>query len=219
MRYRRSGWLIAASIFLLGACSGGEQAGQQSAAANPCAANVCNPCAAVNPCNPCAADLASKITQGDRELNTGGHSTDELVAMGEQLFNDKSLSGAGATACATCHMGGYGMMNASFAEPYPHFVKMAKERAGVDQVTAAEMIQLCMVIPMQNDPLDWNTVELAALAEYVTSLQKGFDPSMAAGMNPCNPCAANPCNPCAGKNPCNPCAGKNPCNPCAGKKN
>ena len=216
MRYRRSGWLAAASIFIVGACAGEEA---QQSAANPCAAaNVCNPCAA-NPCNPCAvADVASKITQGDRELNTGGNTTDQLIAMGEELFNDKSLSGAGTTACSTCHQGGYAMMNATFAEPYPHYVKMANERGGVDQVNAAEMTQICMLIPMQGEPLDWNSVELAALAAYVTSLQEGFDPSMATGMNPCNPCAANPCNPCAAKNPCNPCAA-NPCNPCAGKKN
>jgi hypothetical protein len=95
------------------------------------------------------------------------------------------------------------MMNASFAEPYPHTVAMAKERAGLEKVNAAEMVQLCMVIPMQAQPLDWNSVELAALSEYVTSIQSGFQ-------------AMNPCNPCAGQNPCNPCAGTNPCNPCNG---
>lgn len=202
MLNRRSGWLLAASVFLLGACSGGDREETRSAAANPCAAAAANPC---------AAGLAAKISQGDRQLNTGGQPSDRLVAMGKELFNDKSLSGLGTTSCATCHTGGYGMMNAGFAEPYPHYVKMAKERAGLDEVTAAEMVQLCMVIPMQNDPLDWNSVELAALSEYVTSMQKGFDPAMAAG-------GMNPCNPCAGKNPCNPCAGGNPCNPCAGKK-
>jgi hypothetical protein len=124
--------------------------------------------------------------------------------MGEQLFNDKSLSSAGTTSCSTCHTNGTGMMEATFAEPYPHRVKMAEERAGLSEVTAAEMVQLCMVIPMQNEPLDWNSVELAALSEYVVSVQAGFDASMAGGMNPCNPC-----NPCAGKNPCNPCSGGN----------
>ncbi len=212
---QRSGWLLAASVFLVGACSNGEQ-GRQEAAANPCAAkNVCNPCAAANPCNPCAANPcnpcaaatdkidASKIRQGDSELNAGGHSASELVAMGEGLWSDESLSKAGTTSCSTCHVNKYGMMNESFAEPYPHAVAMAKERAGLEKVTAAEMVQLCMVIPMQNEPLDWNSVELAALTEYVTSIQSGYK-----GMNPCNPCMGNPCNPCAGSNPCNPCNGK-----------
>lgn len=216
LEFQRSGWLLAASVFLVGACSGGEQ-GRQEAAANPCnpcaAKNVCNPCAAqnpcaaANPCNPCAAAMGkidgSKIKQGNYELNAGGHSASELVAMGERLWSDKSLSKAGATSCSTCHVNKYGMMNESFAEPYPHTVAMAKDRAGLDKVSAAEMVQLCMVIPMQNEPLEWNSVELAALTEYVTSIQSGYN-----AMNPCNPCMGNPCNPCAAQNPCNPCKGK-----------
>lgn len=207
--------LFGAATLILAACYGGEEGAQQQASSNPCAAkNVCNPCAAAaNPCNPCGAAMAkldpAKIRQGSRTLYTGGNSTAQLVAMGERLWSDKKLSGPATTSCSTCHVNKYGMMNASFAEPYPHRVKMAKERAGLDQVTAAEMVQLCMVIPMQNDPLAWNSVELAALSEYVKSIQGGFDPSMAAGGM----------NPCAGKNVCNPCAGKNPCNPCAGKRN
>jgi hypothetical protein len=76
---------------------------------------------------------------------------------------------------------------------------MAKQRAGLDEVTAAEMVQLCMVIPMGAQPLVWNSVELAALAAYVEDIQQGFDASMAPGANPCNPCAGNPCNPCGGR--------------------
>jgi hypothetical protein len=205
---QRSVWLLAASMFLVGACSGGEQ-GRQEAAANPCnpcaAKNVCNPCAAANPCAASAIGMidASKIKQGYNELNAEGHSSSELAAMGERLWSDKSLSAAGTTSCSTCHVNKYGMMNESFAEPYPHTVAMAKDRAGLDKVTAAEMVQLCMVIPMQNEPLDWNSVELAALSEYVESIQSGYK-----AMNPCNPCMGNPCNPCAGNNPCNPCQGK-----------
>ncbi len=207
LRRWRAEWLVPVA-FLLAACGGGEEAGQTTAnPCNPCAANPCNPCAAAGP----AID-ASKVKQpADVTLNTGGRSEEELIAMGAELWNDKSLSSTGATACSTCHVNNYAMINATFAEPYPHYVKMAKDRAGLDQVTAAEMVQLCMVIPMQAEPLAWDAVELAALASYVESIQEGFEPSSAA--NPCNPCAANPCNPCAA-NPCNPCAA-NPCNPCA----
>jgi hypothetical protein len=73
------------------------------------------------------------------------------------------------------------------------------------------MVQLCMAIPMNAEPLDWESVELTALTAYVEELQAGFDPSTTGAANPCaaNPCAANPCaaNPCAA-NPCaaNPCA-------------
>ncbi|MFQ5747627.1 MAG: cytochrome c peroxidase [Gemmatimonadota bacterium] len=206
---RRIGWAAPAALILLAACGSAQEEGD-AAAANPCAAN---PCAA----NPSAGggDLdASLIVQGDKVLNTGGHSQAELVALGEKLWNDKSLSGSGQTSCSSCHVGKYAMMNATFAEPFPHYVKMGKDRAGLSEVTAAEMVQLCMIVPMANEPLDWNSVELAALAAYTEDIQTGFDASMAGGgMNPCaaNPCAANPCaaNPC-GANPCaaNPCAGK-----------
>jgi hypothetical protein len=159
------------------------------------------------------------IRQGDRQLNDHGMSWVELAARGAELWNDKSLSGSGTTACSTCHTGdGTAMMNASFAEPYPHPVAMAKDRAGLEQVSAAEMVQLCMAIPMTAEPLDYGSIELSALSARVEQLQSDFDASKVGGMNPCaaNPCAANPCaaNPCAA----NPCAasGMNPCasNPC-----
>lgn len=192
---------VVATVFM--ACGGG---GGDTAAANPCAANPCaaNPCAA-NPCaaNPCAAGGtidAALVMQGSNALNAHGMSNAELVAMGGELWTDQSLSANGSTACSTCHVG-YAMINASFAEPYPHPVKMAKERAGLDEVTAAEMVQLCMVIPMASEPLDWGSQELAALSAYVEDIQTGFE-APSAGMNPCaaNPCAANPCaaNPCGG---------------------
>jgi len=212
---RRMTWLAPVAAFTLAACGGGDAGAEaEMAAANPCAAN---PCAA----NPCAGmDLpVDAIRQGDRELDAHGMSWDQLAARGAELWDDKSLSGTGATSCSTCHSGeGTAMMNASFADPYPHPVTMAKDRAGLDQVTAAEMVQLCMAIPMTAEPLDYGSVELSALTARVEQLQKTFDPAGAGGMNPCaaNPCAANPCaaNPCAA----NPCAasGMNPCasNPC-----
>ena len=219
---RRLTWLAPTAVFALAACGGGDAGAEADMAeANPCAAN---PCAA----NPCAGmDLpVDAIRQGDRELDSHGMSWADLAERGKELWADASLSGGGATSCSTCHTGdGTAMMNASFAEPYPHEVAMAKDRAGLGEITAAEMVQLCMAIPMNAEPLDWGSVELAALTAYVGEIQKGFDASKAAGMNPCgaNPCAANPCgagmNPC-GANPCaaNPCgAGMNPCgaNPCA----
>ncbi len=217
---RRLTWLAPTAVFALAACGGGDAGAEaEMATANPCAANPCaaNPCAA----NPCAGmDLpVDAIRQGDRQLDDHGMSWDELAARGAELWNDKSLSGTGATSCSTCHTGdGTAMMNASFAEPYPHTVAMAKDRAGLDQVSAAEMVQLCMAIPMTAEPLDYGSVELAALTAHVEHLQSGFDASKAGGMNPCaaNPCAANPCaaNPC-GANPC-AATGMNPCasNPC-----
>ena len=147
---------------------------------------------------------------------------DDLIAYGEKLWNDTSLSTNGL-ACQTCHMS-YGALNPTFAEPYPHRVAMPAQMAGVQEVSAEEMVQFCMLVPMQSETFPWNSKELAALASYTVALQAGFNPCGAAA-NPCNPCAAaNPCNPCAAANPCNPCnpcaveeeEEENPCNPCAG---
>ena len=78
-------------------------------------------------------------------------------------------------------------MNATFAQPYPHYVAMPDQQAGVSEVNAAEMVQFCMLVPMGGEPLDWSSRELAALAAYVESIQPGF--RAVGGENPCNPCS------------------------------
>jgi hypothetical protein len=40
-------------------------------------------------------------------------------------------------------------MQPTFAEPYPHRVTMVEQMSGVPQVSAAEMVQFCMLQPMQ----------------------------------------------------------------------
>ena len=200
MTARRMTWFVPAAILLLAGCSGSDGT-EATPEANPCAAN---PCAA----NPCVAlELpVDKIRQGDKTLDSHGKTNAQLVALGADLWRDASLSGTGATSCSTCHTGdGTVLMNPTFAQPYPHSVQMPKDQLGMDEVTAAEMVQVCMAIPMAADPFDYGAEELAALTAYTVSLQDGFVPS--GEMNPCgaNPCAANPCgaNPCAA----NPCGG------------
>jgi len=184
---------------------------------NPCqgksqrhsASNPCNPCGGKNPCNPCGGDKVSAslfVQPKGVMLATGDRS--KLVVEGKKLWKDPGLGKSGL-ACASCHVGNYALMNKSFAKSYPHRVEMAELRAGVKKVNAAEMVNFCMVVPMNGDPLPWGSQKLAALAAYVESIQPGYKPVKSS--------SANPCNPCGGKNPCNPCAGKNPCNPCAGK--
>lgn len=176
----RLAWAVPTALFILAGCGGS----QDTAADNPCADNPC----AANPCGGGTSVDPALVTQGDRALNPAGNSQAQLVAMGEELWGDASLSSAGSTACSTCHVGTYALMKPTFANAYPHPVGMAKDQAGLDEVTAAEMVQLCMVVPMQTEPLEWNSVELAALTAYVESIQPGFDPAAGA-----NPCAANPC--------------------------
>ncbi len=100
-------------------------------------------------------------------------------------------------------------MNPTFGQAYPHKVAMATQRAGTDAIHLDEMVQFCMLVPMQAKALAWNSRELAALTAYSVEFQKGYNPCAAkkagGGCGACNPCAAT-------KKPCNP------CNPCAAKK-
>jgi cytochrome c peroxidase len=96
----------------------------------------------------------------------------ELRARGAELFEDTSLSTNGM-ACATCHAD-LAQYNDTFAEPYPHAVGMASDMAGLEEVTAAQMVQLCMMVPMAAQPLPWDGVELAALTAYVEAERERF---------------------------------------------
>lgn len=161
---------------------------------NPCAkkqANPCNPCAKKKP-NPCAGSRidAERFKQPKGStLASGSHS--ELVSRGQELWNDKGLGKSGL-ACADCHTDRYGLMNDTFDEPYPHYVEMPAQRAGVSEVNAAEMVNFCMLVPMADEPLPWTSRELAALSAYVEKLQTGFSSGSSAAAN-----RRNPCNPCS----------------------
>lgn len=96
----------------------------------------------------------------------------DLIVKGETLFKDTSLS-TNEMACASCHAD-FGAFNDTFKEPYPHRVQMAKDRTGLDPVTAAEMVQLCMMVPMDSKPLDWDGEKIKALTAYVVQLREQF---------------------------------------------
>jgi cytochrome c len=99
----------------------------------------------------------------------------DLVAYGEQLWNDKSLSKKGKTACASCHKGNTKMFKKTFLEAYPHPVKMPKKKSGLATVDAEQMVQFCMLAPMKADILPWDSRELAALTAYtVEVVQKQY---------------------------------------------
>jgi hypothetical protein len=165
---------------------------------NPCGAkNPCNPCGAKNPCNPCGAKNACNPCGGGAgidparfkrpagaSLATGSEA--ERVARGEQIWNDRSFGRTGL-ACATCHIDDYGQMNATFQEPYPHYVAMPHQQAGVSEVEASEMVNFCMIVPMGAEPLAWDSEELAALTAYVEHIQAGYRPLESEAANPCNP--------------------------------
>ncbi len=95
-----------------------------------------------------------------------------LVALGRKLFDDTGLSTNGMS-CNSCHAD-FGAYGETFKKPYPHFVQMVNEATGLDQVTAEQMVQFCMMRPMANKPLAWDSQELAALTAYVEEVQKEF---------------------------------------------
>ena len=201
------GFFAAFFAFALLAFGGESIAKDQGNPCNPCAANPCaikNPCAGSNPCaaNPCAAGTSidlKLVTRPKGTMLAKGNPAD-LIKEGERLFKDESLSTNG-TSCISCHLN-LEMFMDTFAKPYPHGVEMAKE-SGMDQIDLDEMIQFCILTPMEAKPLPWDSRELAALTAYTAELQKSFV-ARGGAANPCagkNPCAANPCavkkNPCA----------------------
>lgn len=108
----------------------------------------------------------SQPFQGDQQ---------ELVAYGEKLWKDPSLSGKGKTSCESCHRGNTSMFKKTFLEPYPHLVKMPQSRSKLDAVSAEQMVQFCMVVPMKTNVLPWDSKELAALTAYTVDVaQKAY---------------------------------------------
>ncbi len=98
-----------------------------------------------------------------------------LVARGAALFDDPSIgeSGAACTTCTTCHTD-FENYNDTFLQPYPHGVAMGQNMFAMDEVTAVEMVQLCMVVPMATEPYAWDSDDLAALTAYVEDEQERF---------------------------------------------
>lgn len=116
----------------------------------------------------------SSGTQTSRPSNYKPTIGDEK--LGKRLWKDAKLSTNGLS-CNTCHAK-HGAFQASFGLPYPHTVKMAKDQLGRNEVHLDEMIQACMIMPMEAKSLPWNSKELAALVAYTQRVQKTFKPSV-----------------------------------------
>ena len=116
--------------------------------------------------------VGSKRYRGERS---------ELVKYGKELWTDTSLSTNGLS-CNSCHMNNLAFL-ASFTKQYPHEVAMAKGM-GIHSIQIDEMVQLCMVNPMANKPLPWDSRELASLSAYsVDVAQRNYMAAVAT--NPC----------------------------------
>jgi len=108
-------------------------------------------------------ELNKFVRQADSPVYSGDRS--DLLAYGEKLWNDPSIGNTGL-ACATCHVGG-AAFNDSFKQPYPHKVSMAEDMSGLTSIDAEQMVQFCMLQPMQAEMFAWDSKELAALTLYV----------------------------------------------------
>lgn len=96
----------------------------------------------------------------------------ELIELGKKLWKAQSLGTTGQS-CNTCHSS-LKTYEESFRKPYPHFVQIVKDKSGADSVTAEEMVQFCVAVPLAGKPLAWDSKELAALTAYVEVRQSLF---------------------------------------------
>lgn len=115
----------------------------------------------------CASIDPNLVTRPD-DVKAFAMDRAELVKAGEALWQDPAI-GTSGLACQTCHMNG-GAFNTSFANDYPHKVGMSQDMAGIPESTAEQMVQFCMIAPMQAKPFPWDSKELAALTAYVVDV-------------------------------------------------
>lgn len=143
---------------------------------NPCSmqkqANPCNPCSMkkpANPCNPGSMNKAgSKAREDGRMVDANGramlrgHAFDnfqQAVDVGRKMWNDDTL-GTSGVACLACHAD-HARLNLDKNQNFPHYVKMVG-----DVVTLDQMINYCMLNPMQGKPFAADSRELTAMAAY-----------------------------------------------------
>lgn len=198
--------LLAAGGLLLAltGCSAGAMCGPRSSCKPKMSASGCGPAAkhamkggcgpaAMSGCGPMKHIPKQEVTRPAGTHLYDGASQAELVSLGERMFKDTKLSSNGLS-CFSCHANHASYMP-SFAEPYPHFVKMADDQSGIRSVHLDEMVQFCLISPMAGKPLPWDSKELAALTAYTATQQATFHPNKAMPMKDgCGP-RVNPCAP------------------------
>ncbi len=183
--------------------------------------------AEANPCNPCAN---SKVQVRDN------HITDykKLLAMGEKMWNDENLGGSGLS-CMSCHTDHESLNIEKHHGVWPHNVHMTN-----DILTLTQMINFCMLNPMEGKAIDPDSVKMTAMAAFYTDyvqskLHKPYCAKHKPGKHVCNPCdmkdgkcygmTKNPCEKCDMRkaiNPCEKCDMRkaiNPCEKCDMRKN
>ncbi|MDQ6989426.1 MAG: hypothetical protein Q9M19_06045 [Mariprofundaceae bacterium] len=142
--------------------------------------NACNPCSMkANPCNPCAMEKQDKMNPCQMKMKNPCHmnpcdadgdakkkirsdkfqSFQQAATAGKKLWEDETLGKSGL-ACLSCHAG-YENLNLGKRQNYPHYVAMPD-----DVVTLDQMINFCMINPMEGEQLDANSKDMTAMAAY-----------------------------------------------------
>ncbi len=105
--------------------------------------------------------LADEFTNQDLELWQNQYQ--EAVRKGRQVFTDPGL-GTNGVVCAQCHP------NAANTHPetYPKFQKQLGKVA-----TMAEMINFCIMNPLEGKPLALDDPRMIAIQAYITEERRG----------------------------------------------
>ena len=156
--------LLTASLFAVN-CGGGN-------ATNDSACSACSGCGGCG-CGGGKIDGALVTQPEGFKPNAGDLDDAALLARGKELWKDDSIGKKGIT-CISCHPNATANFKSGFAEDYPHHVVMAEQKSGIKKLSAAEMVQFCMLAPMQGDTLKWESVDLAALTRAVIERQKEY---------------------------------------------
>jgi cytochrome c len=124
--------------------------------------------------------FAFVVAYGQKEKEAEKKMTPEAamkasVMNGKALFSDAALGTNGKT-CNDCHMAGgtmEGKMGKMVTKPfyevnekYPMYWMMANKVMTLDQV-----INWCIMTPLQGEPLKWDDQRLADLAAYCASVE------------------------------------------------
>ncbi len=104
---------------------------------------------------------ADEFTQKDLQLWQGQY--EAAVKKGRQVFTDPGL-GTNGVVCAQCHP------NAANTHPetYPKFQKQLGKVA-----TMAEMINFCIMNPLEGKPLALDDPRMIAIQAYITEERRG----------------------------------------------
>ena len=83
------------------------------------------------------------------------------------MWEDEALGNSGL-ACISCHAD-HALLNLEKRQNYPHYVELVG-----DVVTLDQMINYCMINPMEAEQLEPNSKEMTAIAAYFRAFRMQY---------------------------------------------